>query len=61
MNNLTIRAFSQPTWELYRDSVLSVIGSDNGDVEGKEVYDIYHARVMAGKFGPVGIEIEKIV
>jgi len=50
-----IRSFSQPTWELYRESVLSIPGNKEFDVEGKPVYDVYHQRVMAGDYGDVSI------
>jgi hypothetical protein len=55
MNANDIRAFAQPTWELYRDSVLSVEGATTWDVEGKIVYEAYHKKVMAGNYDSVGI------
>lgn len=57
MNADEIRAFSQPTWELYRECVLSVPGNDEGDVEGRIIYEAYHRRVMSRDYRPVGILI----
>lgn len=55
MNENQIKAFSQPTWELYREVVLSIEGNDEGDVEGIPVYEHYHKKVMDGNYGKVGL------
>jgi len=60
MKEEEIRAFAQPTWELYRESILSVPGNTEGDVEGRIVYEHYHERVKNNEFGPVTLFLEEV-